>query len=247
MQFSDTTNKNGIIQRVEDHLGWPDGSITGDSTLFSRVTADVNEGYETVAAGIFAAQGHAEWDDTNYTTLPIAEAALTTSRLYSLETDNPLYKLDRVDVSYDGVTYQRAQQIDTNSLEIGLGNDDKTDDKFNKTQPAYDFIGNQLALYPRASSSDVSSGGKMRIQYRRAFDLFTTADTTQEPGFDRAHHHLLPIYAAMKRAVIQRMDVKNDLNTLFLQGMEGLRTHYSDKNEPERMSLRAAFGVGDYS
>lgn len=55
MQFSDTTNKNGVIQRVEFTLELPDGAISGDSTLLKYVTALANDTYQEIGSAIWLA------------------------------------------------------------------------------------------------------------------------------------------------------------------------------------------------
>lgn len=247
MQFSDTTNKNGIIQRIEDTLGYPDGTITGDSTLFAYVTADVNEGYEIVAYNIRSSMDDWDWDDTNHTDLPVAKAALTTDRYIKLETDNPLYRIKRVDVTFDDTNWYEAQPLQQGAVSHGMGNDDKEDDNYVTTSPRYDLIADAIGIWPKATSAQVAAGAKVRIVYVRAFDLFTTADTTQEPGFDRAWHHLLVTYPAMKRAVMRNHENAPNLKVLWDEGIAQLRDDFSSKNQDAQMVLTPRYGLNDFS
>ena len=57
MQFSDTTNKNGIIQQIEFRTNLGDTGISGDATLLKQFTGQINDAYMKAVGIIIAADG----------------------------------------------------------------------------------------------------------------------------------------------------------------------------------------------
>ena len=76
MQFNDTTNKSGLIQDCETLLGMSDGDISGDSTLLKIFTRLINIWYRRANSWIWEVTGTWEYDDSNYTNLPVATTDL---------------------------------------------------------------------------------------------------------------------------------------------------------------------------
>lgn len=248
MDFSDTTNKDGILQRVEMTLGFPDGAITGDSTQLAYFTGLVNEAYYNVVSEILGAQDMWDFDDTNYTDYPIATTPLVASqRDYALPTDYKVLGLKRVDVTYDGSIYHQAQSIDSTQFSDDLGNTTYEDNNFSTTSPAYDAKANSIWIYPLATAAQVSAGAKIRIEYIRNVDTFTTTDTTQEPGVDIVWHDLIPLGAAMKYAAYRNMENSRSLKVLWDEGIEKMKLHYSKKNRDEAPTLYTSYSVTDFS
>jgi hypothetical protein len=251
MVFSSTSDKNGIVQRFEFALGLPDGAVTGDTTLFKYVTSLVNEAYEEVVSSIWKVQTDWDVDDYNNTTLPEATKALTTARHILL--DDPasptinLLQVKRVDITYDGTTWYKANPVDSGEFPFGLGNDDTVDTYFNAEEPSYDVKGNLMAVYPRASADQVSAGAKVRVEFGRAFDLFTTADTTQSPGIDRPFHHLIPLGAAVKYAIYKGMTNARNLKTVYDDGVKEMQTYYMDKQLDDQKQFRPLVDSTYYS
>jgi hypothetical protein len=232
MQFSNTTLKNGVIQRIEDHTQLGDGVITGDDTLLKKMTANVNESLYDLTTEIMILNDSFEWDDPYKTDYPIATTPLVAGqRDYQFDNISFL-KLKRVDVSYDGVNYYRATPFDSAAYfgERGLGNDTVTDEDFEKTQPMYDPKAFGFWLYPRADAGDVTSNGKIRIEYYRTFDEFGYDDTTKEVPIDRNFHDLVAIGASLKWPQLDAENY-NKLTLAYTQGLERFRKHYSKRNE----------------
>ena len=71
MPFSDTTNKNGLIQICELFTNLGDASISGDSTLLKVFTTRINSGFDRLMPLLLSWSNYLKWDDTNHTDLPI--------------------------------------------------------------------------------------------------------------------------------------------------------------------------------
>ena len=198
MQYNDTTNLDGIIQRYERHSLLGNGVVSSDTTLLKQTTADVNETLFELTSDIIVSRDDFDWDDPYKIDYPIATTPLVAGqRDYQFDNISFL-KLKRVDVTYDGTNYYRAEPFDSATYKEGLGNDDEVDSHFSKTQPFYDPKSFGFWLYPRANASEVALGAKVRIEYTRAYDEYTYDDTTKEPPIDRPWHDLIAIGAALR-------------------------------------------------
>lgn len=238
MQFSNLDLKNGILQRIEDHSQLGDGVITGDDTLKKKMTSNVNETLYDLTTEIMTLLDSFEWDDPSKTDEAVATTPLVAGQRDYQFDDISFLKLKRLDVSYDGVNYNRGTPFDSAAYfgEQGLGNETVTDQDFEKTRPMYDPKGFGFWLYPRATASDVSAGGKIRIEFYRTFDEFSYDDTTKEPPIDRNFHDLIAIGACLKWPQLQN-ELYNKLSVAYAQGLERLKKHYSKRNEDRFMTF----------
>lgn len=253
MQFNDTTNKKGLLQRYERHTQYGDGVVTGDTDLSKVATVDINETIYMMTNEIILSDDNFEWDDPYKSDYPIATTPLVASqRDYQFDSISFL-KLKRVDVSWDGSTYYRADPFDSGAYMDGLGNDDNVDKNFSRTEPQYDPKAFGFWLYPRATASDVASGGKIRIEYQRAYTEFDYTDTTTEPPIDRPFHDLIAIGAALKNPNISN-DQYNKLQNMFgtklpngdwTGGMGQLLNHYGSRNEDAQLVFNPS--IEDYT
>lgn len=248
MVFNDTSTKGGILQRIEFTLGMPDGAITGDSTLLAHITSLVNEVYYDVVMEILRSQDSWDFDDSNHTDYAIASTPLVAGqRDYIFPTTLNMLRIKRVDVTYDGTNYYKATPIDSALFGDGVGNTSTEDDNFSKTMPAYDVKANSIWIYPLATADEVSAGAKVRIEFLREIDDFTTADTTQEPGIDRPWHELLPLGASMKYAVMRNMENARSLKVLYDERMQSLRNYYMRKVDEGFSYLGTPYSIDDNS
>jgi hypothetical protein len=248
MVFSDTTNKSGILQRIEMTLGLPDGAITGDTTQLAYFTTLVNETYYDIVMHILSAQDSWDFDDKNYTDYPIATTDMVADqRDYPFPSALKVMKIKRVDVTYNGVDYYKATPIDSSEFGDGLGNPETEDRNFSKTSPAYDMQANAVFVYPLPTTEDVTAGAKIRLEFYRELDDFITTDTTKEPGVDRPWHELLPMGAAVKYAIIRNMDSTRNLKQTFEEKLMMLREYYSRRQDDKSPVLLPQARISDYS
>ena len=68
MPFSDTTEKDGLIQTFERLARLPDGTVTG--TFLKQVTAMINDGFDNIMPILMSYADFVRWDDTNHTDRP---------------------------------------------------------------------------------------------------------------------------------------------------------------------------------
>jgi hypothetical protein len=236
MVYNNTTTKAGLIQRYERHSQLGDGVVSGDDTLLRQTTADINETLYDLTNRIILSHDNFDWDDPYKTDYPIATTPLIASqRDYQFDNISFL-KLKRVDVSYDGTNYYRATPFDSATYQEGLGNDTNTDDNFSKNKPYYDPKSFGFWLYPLADATDVSNGGKIRVEFTRAYTEYVYDDTTKEPPIDRPFHDLIAIGAALKLPSLT-VDQYNKLLIKYQQGVAELEAYYGTRNEDFYMDI----------
>lgn len=195
MDFSDTTNKNGIIQTIERWTGLGDGTITG--TLLKTMTASVNAAFDELMPLVLSYCDHLRWEDTNHTDKPVATFNLVSGQAdYKFTTDdNSLNVLNitgvRVYPSSSATEYEDLERMtldDPNALDAISPNPSNTG------IPSH-FLehGNTLYLYPEPNYSSTSG---VKVYFERDPSYFASTDTTKEPGIPRPFHALLPMIAS---------------------------------------------------
>lgn len=244
MQFSDTSTGQGLIQDCEFLTGLDRGTISGTTQLLEDFTRMMNIHYHRVVTMVLKSHDGWDFDDSNHLDFPILTTPLTLNRDYQIPVSEKVLKIKRLDVSWDGQVAYEATPFDIN--ESGLGyifdlNEDQIDGRFNKTEPAYDTLYGSIMLFPRADQVDIDAGGKLQITWSREIDEFTTADTTQEPGFDEPFHRMLSLGASFDYAKVRQLPMANDLFALLSDYEARLKEYYGKKQEHRNYVLRSAF------
>lgn len=186
MQFSDTTDKQGILEDVRDLT-----LTNSTSYTTAAIVRSVNKWAYRVVTWIYEASSTFQFDDTNLTTHPIVTATLVAGQAdYQLPTD--LLKLERVSVKDSNGNYHVLRPIDIATITEDL-------DEFMETDGMpiyYDLIGGSLFLYPAPAASSVTTSEGLKIHFLREVDVFSASDTTQQPGFVEPFHQILSYGAA---------------------------------------------------
>lgn len=252
MKFNDTSTLQGLIQECEFNTGLGDTGISGDATMLAHFVRLINGRYHQVITMILDSQDDWDFDDNTITsTYPIATRPLVAGQrdytfpqassswqligreggaAASSAAINPL-KIKRIDITYDGTNYYRAEAFDAQASGLGLGNDTITDQRFDKTAPKVDVRDNAAWIYPLANASDVSAGAKIRVEFQREPTEFTAASTTAEPGIDEAWHRMIAIGASWDFARAKGLAAEKSLAAQYLEYEQRLRRYYGTKNE----------------
>ena len=231
MQFSDSSNKQGIVEDAYFLLDIVDSGTT--DYPIADVARNVNNQYDRVVNWILKADGNWKWDDENFTsTRPIATTDLAVDQQdYSLAGEGIL-KLLRVECKDNSGNWFQLKQFDQDQKR-GLALPEYRKTSGNPRE--YDVEFNSLFLYP--APSFVSTGG-LKIYYQRDFDHFTTADTTQAPGFDPSFHRLLSYGAALDFTIGKTMpDKRKELKSLIAEMKLELEGHYSRKDRDKKVQI----------
>lgn len=228
MQFSDTTNNSGLIQDIT----FLTGADTNAYTAAHR-TRNINRWLYKAVLWIWEASGTWEYDDSNHTDLPIATANLVDGQQdYSLPTT--LLKLFRVEVKDAAGNFYKLKPKDQSDISIALTEYEKTAG----LPKYYDLIGQSLFLYPKPSSSSVTTASGLKIYLARDVDEFTTTDTTQEPGIAEPFHRILSLGAAYDFAVAKGMSQATAWRQEIEQLRQELESFYGDKHRDRKTKIQ---------
>ena len=236
--YSDTSNKDGILQRIEMELGFTDGFITGNATRLAQWTGSVNLAIDKVFHIIFSADGRWQFDDRNHTDYPELTANLVASqRDYPFTTDdnsNFILAIHKVAILPSATATRYVELTPVDAL-----NDDNSpivenDTSITGVPDSYDKTANGIFLDPIPSYS-ATNGLKLFIS--REGSYFTTSDTTKYPGFAGLYHEYLVLEPAYRYARANRLDVQETLKRDLLEMERQIIEYYSRRNKDERFVL----------
>ena len=78
--FSDTTNKQGLLQALETDLNFPDAGISGDALLPFVFTRSINAWLQRLVTQILLSQDDWTWDDVNQGYYPVASRSMVANQ-----------------------------------------------------------------------------------------------------------------------------------------------------------------------
>ena len=237
-QFSDTTNKNGLIQIFEFWTRQPDGTVSG--TLLKQVTARINSAFERIMPILLAYNDQIRWDDPNHTDAPIGRVNLVASQNdYKItEDDNSLDILNithvRILPTATATAYTELSRItsdDSNIAEILSQSSGQTG-----VPTGFVELGNIIYLDILPSYSATAG---IEIFFGREQSYFISTDTTKEPGIPKPFHELLALYAALDWNMVNRTDDGNLISMISqrIAKLEGdLKTFINLRNPTRTVS-----------
>ena len=98
----------------------------------------------------------------------------------------------------------------------------------------YDKVGDTVILYPAPTSTEVTLAAGIRIWFQRTADLFTTTDTTQEPGIPSPYHVLLAYYAAIPYCMKYKKDRVAWLENKWDEGVANMLKFLGKREKDKR-------------
>lgn len=238
--YSDTTNKDGIIQSIEQTLfgNDADGKISGNTTLLAQFTGLVNESLDRAFAIIFQADGRWQFDDRNHTDYPIITTNIVSGqRDYSFTVDgssNLILEIEKVAIlkGASETVYDEIKPIDISTDETSpfVANDTNV----TGVPTVYDKLGNGIFLDP-IPNYNATNGLKVYIS--REGNYFTTSDTTQMPGFAGLFHEYCVLNPAYKYAYRNNLSNTNFLRDEMMNMEKEIVKYYSKRAQDERARI----------
>lgn len=236
IQFSDTTNKNGLIQQVEFLTGMGDGNISGNSTLLKQITGLINNWYGIVISDILNADGRWEYDDTNFSDQPVITTALVSGQQdYTLTVDDnsaQVLEITRVEVKDANGNWTPLTPLDQRDIGEGYA-------QFmtgGGIPQYFDVIGATINLFPIPNYSQAAS---LKAFIKREGSYFTSGDTTKKPGFASPYHVILALGAAYDFGLAKGKGNTSALRQELEQRRGELVAFYSRRNKFEQPKFRA--------
>lgn len=237
MRFSDTVNTDlGIIQDCEFVIFGDNGygQISGNANRLRAFTGLINRALDKVTTLIWGSDGRWQFDDTNYTDLPIATATLVDGQQdYALSVTH--LKILRVEImDANGLWYKLTPMDENDVQQIGM-----TEFLNNTGKPLYyDIQGGSILLYGAPTAGQVTLTNGIKVYFQRQPSYFTTSDTTKEPGFASIFHRLVSRWAAYDYALARQLSIKKDLAEEVAKLEAELKDFYSTRQSDEKPAIR---------
>lgn len=230
--------------------------LTGqDTTSYSNAkrAVDISIWQGKLVSMILESNDDAGYDDPRHGDFPIqASNFVANQRRYSFAVSDGVVSFDRVDVTYDGTTWYKAEPIDTTRLDFSMGDGDSTasenkvDSYFSTSEPRYDIEGGfTVAIYPRPTAST----GKVVVRCSRNAKPVTESDVstgTASLGFDSNFHYLLAYGPAWEFASAHQLSNVADIASVLADGESRLRKQYGRKQPDYQMSVTSSVSSNDY-
>jgi hypothetical protein len=232
MQFNPGSSA-GIVDEIDFLV-----NTTTNTYPLADKTRNINRWLDVVVSDILQAGNRWQWDDTNFTTIPRATTNLVSGQeQYSF--DSNWLTVERIDIKNADGEWINLKPIDQRDIQGAYDEFESTDG----TPEYFDIDGENIFLFP---NPNYNSTNGMKVFFQRKPDYFTTADTTQEPGFAAPYHRLLSLGAAYDFALSHALPQTN-LIKAELEKMRGeLQAHYASRNKYERPQITPARRSGDY-
>ena len=205
-----------------------------DSTSTSYALADkvrrINIGLEELVAEIINADGIFEYDDTNQSDLPVGTGNLIASQS-SYAFASEYLQIRQVKVKDANGNWLVLKQIDYRDF-VDIAIEESFADTGMPTH--FDILGDNIKLYPAPVAANVTLTAGLKVHFTRTASLFTTSDTTKEPGLPSPYHVLLAYMAAIPYCAVYKKDRVAWLEKKVVEGKASLIKFFSKRNKDER-------------
>jgi len=197
-------------------------------TLLRRV----NTAYEDIVGQLINADGTWEFDDTNYTTVPVGTITLVEGQSSYSFLDTFL-DIENVKILDKNGLWHFLQPINQSQTEMPL----ETYLITNAFPMYYAKDGNTLKLYPAPTGTVITLANGLKVQFKRTAQLFTAGDIstgTITPGFASPWHILLALKAALPYAMSYKKDRIALINGEIQRLTASLIAHYGEREKDAR-------------
>jgi hypothetical protein len=230
--------------------------LTGqDSTSYSnaKLAVDLTIWQGKLVSMILESADDAGYDDPRWGDFPIQSTDLVSGqRRYGFAVSDAVISFDRVDVSYDGTTWVKAEPLDVTRLTFALddgvtaASQNLVDANFSTSAPRYDIEGGfNIALYPRPTTSD----GQIVVRCSRVAKPISESDVstgTAVPGFDVNFHFMLAYGAASEFGAAHQIANAGAIASALGDGEARLRRQYGRKQPDYQIAVTSGVSTDDY-
>jgi len=187
---------------------------------------NANSWYRKADSWVWEAAGTWEFDDSNWTDLPVATSTLVDGQQdYTLP--STARKIDRAEVLDASENYQKLIPFDKSQIGDAM-------DEFMETDGLpkyYDLVGNSILLYPAPATASVTVAKGLQLYFVRDISEFGVTDTSTEPGFDNHFHRIVSLGASYDFCLANGIDDrKKDVRGEIEQLHSELKEHYGFTN-----------------
>lgn len=236
--YSDTTTKNGLIQNCEILLFGDSGytQISSNPNRLLTFTNLINRALDEVSGLIMQSDGRWQYDDTNFSDLPIGKTLLVNGQQqYQLSTSH--LKIIRIEILGKDGKYYRIDPLD----QADIKNMALSEYMNLAGKPLhYDLMGDSIYLYPVPQTNYVTMIDGMKIYYQREPSYFVSTDTTKKPGIASIYHELVTKIACLNYSIARQLPQKKDLQEQVQMLKAGMTDFYTRRQPDERPAFRTA-------
>ena len=207
---------------------------TDTSFPVAKKVLQINAFYEELVGKIINSDGTWQYDDTNFTDHPRGKGTLVEGQEdYSFSSE--YLQIEAVEVLDTNNQYVRLKVLDHQELG-GLSPQeyfgvDSSGNPIKNLPEYFDQQGDTIRLYPAPAAANVTLTNGIRVWFKRAPDLFTTSDTTQEPGLPSSYHSILAYGAALPYCMKYKKDRIPSYQAKVKEMTEGLLEHYAHREK----------------
>lgn len=231
MVWNDTTNNQGLVQEVNDFL-----KITNTDYSLPAKARSANTWLEKAAFNLMISAGAWQYDDPNYTNLPIFTTDLVSGQQnYTLS--NTYYSVRKVLIKDSDGNWNNLKQIDIDQD----ASESYLEQKRSTGQPSeYDIYGDQIVL-DRAPNYNSTGGLKVYVERRPDYFLGddSSGDNDKEPGIPSIFHKYIAygmIYDYAERRDLPSVD---RISVKLREYEEMMKLHGARRNKGKRHRLTA--------
>ena len=247
MQFSNPTDKDGLIQHAEQTL-WGDkpfGTITNDPEKFIIFRNLLNRAMDSYTSLALRNDFRWKYDDSNHTDYPIGEG-----RVVANQEDYPLplsyLYIEQVELLVPNGDWIRLEPFDIGDVRNsprGISNPLPFSDDEVGIPRYYRKVGQSLFLYPTPNftdGGDEETGPRsLRVHYSRPSTYFDIDTPEKEVGIPATHAPYLYLYACASYAEDKTMDAANGLrNKVTVFERETIPTFFGRRAKDRAKVLR---------
>jgi len=200
---------------------------TTDFPTATRLIYANNAG-DHVAGVAIGADGRWQFDDTNFTNLPIGTTDIKSGQ-QQYQFDDSFLTIQRLEVTDSSGNVTKLTPIDEKDISIATG-----EYKPNQGIPSeYDKIGDSIFLY---ATPNYDLTGGLKAYFQRSLQVITSFDSTV-PGFYLSAHMILPYMIALPYC----QKYKKDRVALYEKKIAGYETmlveYYGRRAEDEKATV----------
>lgn len=235
-QFSDTTTNQGLIQDCEFTLFGDNGfgQISQNANRLKGFTALINRSLDKVTTLLLSSDGRWEFDDTNYTDLPIGTSTLVNG-VQDVQLSVSHLRVLRVEILNAQGDYYKIEPFDLQDI----GSQGMTEFESGVGSPRfYDIQGGSVFLYPRPQTGYVTFAAGIKVYYQREPSYFLTTDTTKAPGFASIFHRLVSRWACYDYALSRQLSIRKDLRDEITVLEQQLTDFYATRDPDGGVGIR---------
>lgn len=240
MDFSNTTTRNGIIQKIT-RMTSTQATTTSSYSLLD-MTVDVNLSLNNYFILAISSEGRWQVDDTNQTDYPIIYGDIVAGvQDYTFLNDEngnqilDIYKINMQDNNGNWTTLTQRDILDQNDR-------NKEDLTITGIPSEYDLTANGIFLTVIPNFTQVKG---LELYINRTPTYFLSTDTTKQAGIPNVFHEYLALRPSYFYCLSKGLPIAATYAQLLYgadgqSGMEGaIKKYYSLRNKSEKKGMRA--------